>query len=81
VFIPNTDRVVAVRGPEWPWQPASNLSSYEVPNQLCVGIVRGAVAVHTKTIRLDSLTSGSGAGGGMTIITPPGSTDPKWGNF
>jgi hypothetical protein len=79
-FNPNNDRVVAVRGPEWPWQPSSNLTyNGDLANNLCVAICRGAVAVHTKTIRLDSLTSGGGAGGGMTIVTPPGSTDPKWG--
>jgi hypothetical protein len=77
-----TDRVVAVRGPEWPWQPSSNLTyNGDLPNNLCVAICRGAVAVHTKTIRLDSLTSGGGAGGGMTIVTPPGSTDPKYGVY
>jgi hypothetical protein len=80
-FNPTADRIVAVRGPEWPWQPASSITSTDLSNQLCVGIVRGAVAVHTKTLRLNSLTSGGGAGGGMTIVTPPGSTDPKWGVY
>jgi hypothetical protein len=80
-FNPSTDRIVAVRGPEWPWQPASNLSSSELSNQLCSGIIRGAVAVHTKTLRLNSLTSGGGAAGGMTLVRPPGSTDPKYGIY
>jgi hypothetical protein len=42
-------RLVTVRGVQWPWQPGEALS-----NDLCVGIFRGAVAVHTKSIRLES---------------------------
>jgi hypothetical protein len=62
-------RVVAVRGPEWPWQPGTDLS-YSGPtaplsNDLCVGIVKGAIAVHTKTLRLESFRTG-----GMTVIAP-----------
>jgi hypothetical protein len=53
--LPNTQRRVAVRGPQWPWQPSGN--TYDLSNNLCVGIIRGAVAVHTKTIRLEGGTS------------------------
>jgi hypothetical protein len=70
-FNPNTQRVVTVRGPQWPWKPSSNLSYNDLSNDLCVGICRGAVAVHTKSIRLESSLGGS-YGTGMSIITPAG---------
>jgi hypothetical protein len=54
-------RLVAVRGPQWPWQP--NASS---ATNLCVGICRGAVAVHTKTLRLEGPR-----GPAMKLVTPP----------
>jgi hypothetical protein len=86
-FNPTNDRIVAVRGPEWPWRPRLEYPSGQqnsdvaiLSDQLCVGIVRGAVAVHTKTLRLNSSGS-SGGGGGMAIITPPGSTPPKFGVY
>lgn len=41
---------VAVRGPAWPWQPENGANA--LSNNLCVGIFPGAVAVHSKTIRL-----------------------------
>jgi hypothetical protein len=69
-------RVVALRGPQWPWQPAANLTSVAEPsNNLCVGICRGAVAVHTKTLRLENprtSTVSFGAGGDPSI------NPPKW---
>lgn len=43
---PDTQRLVGLRGPDWPWQPTDNI-------QVRVGIFPGAVAVHTKTMRLD----------------------------
>jgi hypothetical protein len=52
--LPPTQRLVTVRGPEWPWRPGDATS-----NDLCVAICRGAVAVHSKTIRLEN-TRGSG---------------------
>jgi hypothetical protein len=66
-------RVVTLRGPEWPWQPSA--APGNISNNLCVGICRGAVAVHSKTMRLEGRNSswsiaageagnGSGAGGG-----------------
>jgi hypothetical protein len=52
-------RRVALRGPQWPWQPGVLLS-----NWLCGGIFPGAVAVHNKTIQLESSTAFGGSGGG-----------------
>jgi hypothetical protein len=61
-------RLVAVRGPQWPWQPSSG--SNNVANNLCVAICRGAVAVHTKTLRLE------GRNGSSWGITSPSTTEP-----
>lgn len=48
-------RIVTVRGPEWPWQPAYGAANASnVSNDLCVAICRGAVAVHTRSIRLEA---------------------------
>jgi hypothetical protein len=71
---PAIERLVTVRGPQWPWQPSPNgVTDYgHLSNDLCVGICRGAVAVHTKTLRLDT----SRTSGGMAIITPPGVPGP-----
>ncbi len=41
----NTQRLVGLRGPDWPWKSGTTVS---------VGLFPGAVAVHTKTIRLDN---------------------------
>jgi hypothetical protein len=77
-------RVVAVRGPEWPWQPAANptytvlQANAHLSNDLCVGICRGAVAVHTRTIRLESPLGGGAFGAGTSVITPPGVTPGAW---
>jgi hypothetical protein len=59
-----TDRVlVSLRGPDWPWQPAgtglNDPTSSLLPNDLRVGILPGVVAVHTKTMRLESATEWS----------------------
>ncbi len=73
--IPSFDRirqrVVTVRGPEWPWQPPTSLSdTTNVSNNLSVAICKGAVAVHTKSMRLEgrgsafSLSNGGAANGG-----------------
>ena len=63
----NMQRLVTVRGPEWPWQPKSPWSNYSyLSNDLCVGIIKGAVAVHTKTLRLESASSAGAAPLGMT---------------
>ena len=41
-------RIVGLRGPDWPWSPLESAS-------VRVGLFPGAVAVHTKTMRLESL--------------------------
>lgn len=65
-----TQRLVTVRGPEWPWQPATNLAANDISNDLCVGIIKGAVAVHTKRLRLEGshgpASGGSSAPMGLT---------------
>ena len=68
-------RLITVRGAEWPWQPASNLADYsQSSNNLCVAICRGAVAVHTKSIRLENpgssqVSFGGGGSGASTVPT------------
>jgi hypothetical protein len=65
---PKTQRLVSVRGPEWPWKPYSGTYSASNPPlsaDLCVGIFRGAVAVHTKTMRLEG-----SYGAGMAVVKP-----------
>jgi hypothetical protein len=49
-------RVLSLRGPEWLWRPAIGglPDNADLSNNLCVGIFPGAVAVHTKTMRLQS---------------------------
>jgi hypothetical protein len=65
--LPKSERNVTVRGPQWPWKPADNpgYPNGELSNDLCVGIFRGAVAVHTKSIRLEGES-----GGGMALVKP-----------
>lgn len=48
--------LVALRGPDWPWRPVApnGLGQFAPANDLRVAIVPGAVAVHTKTMRLES---------------------------
>jgi Tfp pilus assembly protein PilV len=70
---PAKQRLVTLRGPEWPWQPSST-AGYASDN-LCVGICRGAVAVHTKTIRLESGPATFGNGGSSTT-TPQNPFQP-----
>ena len=75
-FDPSTQRVLAVRGPQWPWRPAASLTATDISNNLCVGILNGAVAVHTKTMRLESPRSSPvqfGSSGSHT--TTPNSWD------
>jgi hypothetical protein len=57
---PNRQRVVTLRGPRWPWQPSTTAG--DLSNNLCVGIFPGAVAVHTKTLRLEGRRGGSWGG-------------------
>ncbi len=56
-FDPAKHRLVTVRGPEWPWRPGDVAS-----NNLCVAICRGAVAVHSRTIRLENPRSAGSQG-------------------
>jgi hypothetical protein len=73
-FNPATQRVVSVSGPQWPWQPAA--APGDLSNNLCAAICRGAVAVHTKTMRLQS---GRGSWGeAMSLVSPTGGNKPYW---
>ncbi len=45
----NDNVLVSLRGPDWPWGESDPISQ-----DLQVGIVPGAVAVHTKTMRLEA---------------------------
>jgi hypothetical protein len=75
-FNPTIHRLVTLRGPEWPWKPGDPAS-----NNLCVAICRGAVAVHSKTIRLESPRSAGsqavafGSGGDPKFNPPAYETD------
>jgi hypothetical protein len=67
-------RLIVVRGAKWPWQPGTGSST--LSNNLCVGIFRGAVAVHTKTITMEGRGTfaadiGFGNGGDPEIHDPP----------
>lgn len=73
---PDAQRIVSLRGPQWPWQRATTLTNYsELSNNLCVGIFRGAVAVHTRKLHLESprgISSASfGNGNGNGTYDPP----------
>lgn len=47
--------LVGLRGPDWPWQPTGDLTQTDqLANDLRVAIIPGAVAVHTKTMRLEA---------------------------
>ena len=63
-------RLVALRGPQWPWEPAGILTYNDaLSNALYVCIPTGAVAVHAKTIRLEGNSVWSGGAGGLGV--PP----------
>ena len=67
-------RYVTVRGPQWPWQASGQgysttyNSTYYLSDNLCACIMPGAVAVHTKTVRLEgnSLFNGGSVGSGSS---------------
>ena len=68
-FDPSKERIVSVSGPQWPWLPRTsypasqqNLDSAKISDSLCVAICKGAVAVHTKTLRLEGHSAWSAAG-------------------
>lgn len=46
--------LVALRSSDWPWQPANTTNPNALSNDLRVAILPGVVAVHTKTMRLES---------------------------
>jgi hypothetical protein len=74
-------RVVTLRGPDWPWTlPQSGNSNVadtsKLYNDLRVGIYNGAVAVHTKTMRLSGRAN-SGSPWAAAGTTPP-TTDPPY---
>jgi hypothetical protein len=73
---PSTDperRLVSLRGPQWPWQPATDLTaSNQLSNALYVCIPTGAVAVHSKTIHLGGDSVWDGGASGLTAPPPPG---------
>jgi hypothetical protein len=87
-FNSSSQRVIAVRGVQWPWQPAAKLTdTTQLSNDLCVAICRGAVAVHTKTIRLEGYGSawsipaggsGGGDGGFGSGGDPTGAGQSPW---
>jgi hypothetical protein len=54
-------RRIALRGPQWPWQPdtSGNLTTSTLSNNICVAIIPNVVAVHSKSIRLDGNSSWS----------------------
>lgn len=49
-----TQVLAALRGADWPWQAATDLTDNAVANDLRVAILPGIVAVHTKTMRLEA---------------------------
>lgn len=75
-------RLVSLRGPQWPWTPATDssgslaLTDYnQLSNALYVCIPAGAVAVHSKTIHLGGNSLWDGGASGLTAPPPPG---PKY---
>jgi hypothetical protein len=70
LYDPKYERLVTVRGQQWPWVPRTshadpNSDVAKLSDDLCVGIFRGAVAVHTKTVRLEGEH-----GAGMALVKP-----------
>ncbi len=66
-------RRIVVRGPKWPFQPVNDPTDNTVlSNSLCVGIFRGAVAVHTKTMRLEGSGDGMALKGGNGVVVSKG---------
>jgi pilin/secretion family protein with methylation motif len=81
-FDPKIDRLITVRGPQWPWTPNDPaVNNDRAADNLCVAICRGAVAVHSRTIRLENPHSASsqavafGAGGNPNLNLPPYESD------
>jgi hypothetical protein len=75
-------RIVTLRGPEWPWRlPATGntdvADTTQLYNDLRVGIYNGAVAVHTKTMRLSG-GANSGSPWATAGTVPPRTNDPRY---
>jgi hypothetical protein len=63
-------RVVTLRGPQWPWKPPT--SANDPVATLCLGIFRGAVAVHSKSLQLESSSVAPPfAANGGVVTSPP----------
>lgn len=71
---PTNQRLVTVRGPQWPWQPANITDPNHLSNNLCVGIIPGAVAVHAKTVQIEGDSVWNGGATGLTASP----TQPQW---
>ncbi len=72
-------RLVSLRGPEWPWLPATDASgntdlanNAHLSNSLYACIPAGAVAVHSKTIHLGGNSVWSGGESGFGTAAPVG---------
>lgn len=70
-------RLITLRGPQLPWLPANDPN--DLSNNLCVGLAPGAVAVHTKTLRLEGPNGSAWGGAGSGVATSAGpATPPPW---
>jgi hypothetical protein len=72
---PANQRLVALRGPVWPWrpEPGGYLTSDHLSNSLYACISTGAVAVHARTISLEGKSVWSGGAASVNGAVPPGS--------
>ena len=54
-------RLVALRGPQWPWrpEPSRDLTASHLSNNLCLVVIPNVVAVHSKTMRLEGKSAWS----------------------
>lgn len=69
---PANQRLITVRGPQWPWQPSTDPNN--LSNNLCVGIIPGAVAVHAKTVQIEGDSVWNGGADGLSSSP----TKPQW---
>jgi hypothetical protein len=52
-------RLISLRGPQWPWQPAATLTTNELSNNVCLAIIPNVVAVHSKAVQLEGKSAWS----------------------
>ena len=72
-------KLITVRGAQWPWEPKSGSGEKHLPsNDLSVAICKGAVAVHTKSMRLEGQGSAFGVSTGFGNSGNPSTTPPAW---